>query len=234
MKHKIKHFLDLVMTVVLLFLMSYQITGEKAHEWLGMAMFVSVVAHNLLNMKWYAALCKGRYTFLRIIRTTVNVLLLVAMLGTMVSGILMNNYVFPLRISGTMASARVIHLAGSYWSFVLMSMHLGLHWGMIVSMFSKESEKSNLRTVMRFVLRIIAAALAAYGGYCFIKADALSYMTFRMHFAFLDFERAPALVLGDQLAMMGAWMFISYYFGKIIQLVSRSRKSDQNPEGENE
>lgn len=221
MKNRVKHFLDLAMTVFLLFLMAYQVTGEKAHEWLGIAMFVVVAAHNLLNFKWYAALFKGRYTLLRIIRTVENVLLLGAMLGTMVSGILLNSYVFPLSIHGTMAVARVLHLAGSYWSFVLMSVHLGLHWGMVVSMFHKAKGKA------AFLLRMLAVAVAIYGGYRFLKADIFTYMTFQTHFAFLDYERAPALVLGDQLAMMGAWVFLSYYLVKIVQCISRSKKRDQ-------
>lgn len=49
MKNKTKHILDIVMSAMLLFLMSYQVTGEEAHEWLGIAMFVGVVAHNLLR-----------------------------------------------------------------------------------------------------------------------------------------------------------------------------------------
>lgn len=53
MKNKAKHFLDLVMSVVMLFLMAYQVTGEKAHEWLGISMFAIAAAHDILNYKWY-------------------------------------------------------------------------------------------------------------------------------------------------------------------------------------
>ena len=48
-----KHILDLCMSISLLFLMAYQVTGEEAHEWLGIGMFVLIVAHNILNAKWY-------------------------------------------------------------------------------------------------------------------------------------------------------------------------------------
>lgn len=232
MKTRVKHFLDLIMTVMLLFLMARQVTGEEAHEWLGIAMFAVVAAHNLLNMKWYAALFQGRYSFLRIIRTAVNVLLFAAMLGTMASGILLNSYVLPLSIHGTMAAARVLHLAGSYWCFVLTSIHLGLHWGMVVSMFRKAASRCKIKTAATFLLRIIAVAVALYGGYCFVKADIFTYMTFQTHFAFLDYERAPALVLADHLAMMGTWVFISYYPVKIAQYISRSKKRDKAQGGD--
>lgn len=232
MKNKTKHILDFVMSVMLLFLMAYQVTGEKAHEWLGIAMFVVVVAHNLLNLKWYSVLFKGRYPFLRIIRTVVNVLLFVAMLGTMVSGILLNSYIFPLAIHGTMAVARVLHLAGSYWCFVLMGIHLGLHWSIVVSIFGKRTFPSGAKTTVTILLRIVAVAAAVYGGYCFISADIFTYMTFQTHFVFLDYERAPALVLGDQFAMMGTWVFLSYYFTKISQCFSRVGKRSKVQRGE--
>ena len=233
MKNKTKHVLDFIMSVMLLFLMAYQVTGEKAHEWLGIAMFVVVVAHNLLNLKWYSVLFKGRYPFLRIIRTAVNVLLFGAMLGTMVSGILLNSYIFPLSIHGTMAVARVLHLAGSYWCFVLMGIHLGLHWSIVVSILSgKKTAQSGVKTTVIILLRIVALAVAAYGGYCFICTDIFTYMTFQTHFVFLDYERTPALVLGDQLAMMGTWVFLSYYFIKIAQCFSRLGKRGKVQRGE--
>lgn len=223
MKNRTKHILDFVMSVMLLLLMARQITGEKVHEWLGIAMFAAVVAHNLLNLKWYSMLFKGRYPFLRIIRTVINVLLLAAMLGTMVSGILLNNYIFPVSIHGTMAAARLLHLAGSYWCFVLMGIHLGMHWGMVVSMLSKKTTRSGAKTTITILLRIAAVAVAAYGGYCFISKDIFTYMTFQTHFAFLDYERAHVLVLGDQLAMMGTWVFLGYYFTELAQYFPRMK-----------
>ena len=39
----IKRIVDAVMTVLLLCLMAYQVTGEMAHEWIGMGMTVLVI-----------------------------------------------------------------------------------------------------------------------------------------------------------------------------------------------
>lgn len=38
-KFKIKIAVDVLMTISLLFLMSFELIGDAAHEWLGMAMF---------------------------------------------------------------------------------------------------------------------------------------------------------------------------------------------------
>ena len=47
---------DAAMTVVLLFLMAYQVTGEAAHEWIGVSMTILVIVHQILNRRWYSAL----------------------------------------------------------------------------------------------------------------------------------------------------------------------------------
>ena len=56
----IKRIVDTAMTVLLLLLMAYQVTGEMAHEWIGMGMTVLVIVHQILNRKWYSALFKGK------------------------------------------------------------------------------------------------------------------------------------------------------------------------------
>ncbi len=50
----LKRVVDLLMTVLLLLLMAFQVTGETAHEWLGVGMFVLVLIHQWLNrgMRW--------------------------------------------------------------------------------------------------------------------------------------------------------------------------------------
>ena len=224
-----RHILDLCMSVSLLFLMAYQVTGEKAHEWLGMAMFVLIVAHNLLNLKWYASIFRGQYHVLRGSRLFVNILLLTALLATMVSGILLNSFVYPLNIRGTMATARVLHLAASYWSFVLMSIHLGLHWGIITGFVDKKLKQKAVRNIAFILIRLLAAGIAVYGGYLFLSADIYKYVTFQTHFAFLDFDRLPVLVICDQISIMGFWVFLGYYFTKIAQQFSvyRNRKKAQ-------
>ena len=57
--HMIRRIVDAAMTVLLLCLMSCQVTGEALHEWIGMGMTALVIFHRLLNRKWYGALLNG-------------------------------------------------------------------------------------------------------------------------------------------------------------------------------
>ena len=126
---------DLAMTVLLFCLMAYLLVGETAHEWMGVTMFCLVILHHVLNWNWHRHLIKGRYTPLRILQTGIDVLILLSMIGLMVSGIVMSREVFDfLPISGGMGFARSLHMLASDWGFLFMSLHLGLHWSMMMGM----------------------------------------------------------------------------------------------------
>ena len=126
-KAKIKWTLDVLMTAALFFLMGYQFWGETAHEWIGAGMLVLFVVHQVLNRSWYKNLFRGRYTPMRTLQCLVNVLTLAAMLALMYSGITMSRHVFAfLPIRGGLMLARRLHILGSYWGYLLMSLHLGL------------------------------------------------------------------------------------------------------------
>ena len=44
-----KRIVDVCMTVLMLCLMAYQVTGEAAHEWIGIGMTVLVIVHQILT-----------------------------------------------------------------------------------------------------------------------------------------------------------------------------------------
>lgn len=215
MKGKIA--IDMIMTVLLLFLMARQIIGESAHEWLGAAMFVLWIAHHILNRSWYGRLFKGKYTAFRIFQTALNFAVLLSMAGLMISGIMLSREVFAfLPISGGVATARQMHICSAFWGYVLMALHLGLHWNMIIGMVRKVTGPV-FSGPLRICLRLAAALIAAYGLYAFVKNQFLSYMFLTTHFVFFDFERPVFLFFTEYLAIMGLFIFLTYYISRGIQ-----------------
>lgn len=226
MKTKIKIGIDFLMTVLLLLLMAYQVVGEALHEWFGAAMLVLFIIHNILNIRWYKNLFKGKYKPVRILATILNFAVLTALLSLGYSGIVMSRHLFAfLPINRGMALARVMHLAGSYWGFVLMSLHLGLHWSMILSMFRKLTGGKKL-PVLVWILRLLGLAIAGYGAYSFIGADIASYMFLKTEFVFFDFEKSAIAVFSETIATMGLWIFVGYYIAKGLGKLS-SRLSNR-------
>ena len=134
-KMAVKLTADLGMTLALLFLMGYQFWGESAHEWVGAGMFLLFILHHILNLGWHKRIFQGKYTPLRVLTLCVDIGVLLAMLALMYSGIVMSRHVFAfLSIEHGMTLARRLHILGAYWGFLLMSIHLGLYWNMILGM----------------------------------------------------------------------------------------------------
>ncbi len=91
-KRKIQILIDILMTVMLPFLMAYQLIGEAIHEWIGMCLLF--LCHHILNWHWHKNILKGRYNLFRIVETTVDILLFIIMAVLMISGIMMSKHIY--------------------------------------------------------------------------------------------------------------------------------------------
>ncbi|MBO6141449.1 MAG: DUF4405 domain-containing protein [Ruminococcus sp.] len=211
-KNIIKRIVDAFLTVLLLFLMAIQVTGDVLHEWLGIGMTVTLVLHNILNLGWYKAVFKGKYSPYRIAVTAVNSLMLTAILLTALSGMSMSGHAVPFMYGLiNVMTARTLHLAFSYWSFILMGLHIGMH---IKAMTAKIQGKG--KAVFKGALTLAAGA----GFWLFIKSDIVNYIFFKTHFAFLDYETAKWLIIWQNLAML---LFFVLVGDTICELVQKNK-----------
>ncbi len=105
--------IDIGMLVITLLLMASERTGIMLHMFLGAALFVLVVAHNILNLAWWAGIGKGTYSRTRWTRTIWNVLLLIDFLLVMISGILY---------------AVGLHRITALLFLILTVIHIRVHW----------------------------------------------------------------------------------------------------------
>lgn len=224
----IKKTVDVLMTIILLFLMGYQFWGERLHEWAGAGMFILFIAHQILNFRWYKSLFKGKYTPMRIFQVLVDILTLFSMIVMMYSGIVLSRYVFAfLPINGGMALARQLHILGSYWGFLLMSLHLGLHWNMVLKMIKKKDGVITHFQLKNFVYFMVGLLIALYGVKVFVQRDFLSYMLLKNEFVFLDYEESKLRFYMDYLVLMGTCIFIAHYLQKIFRKFKTKRKETE-------
>lgn len=124
-KQKIKIIIDVLMTLTLLILMAYQVTGREFHEYAGAGMLLLFIVHNVLNIRWYKSIFKGKYTLPRIWMTAANIGLLICILLMAYSGLTMSQYTFWwLPYWGGTATARKIHLSAAHWCFIFIGLHM--------------------------------------------------------------------------------------------------------------
>ena len=161
----------------------------------------------------------SRYTPVRILLLSVNILTLAAMVLLMYSGITMSRLVFAfLPAMCGMAAARRFHLLGSYWGFLLMSLHIGLHWGMVGNGLGIKQGIRNRQ--LCFAGSLLAAV---YGAYVFIKRNFLTYLFLKSEFVFLDYAESKILFYLDYMALMGLCIFIMHYGSKLLRRRNRRR-----------
>ncbi len=206
-----KRIVDTIMTVLLLLLMAYQVTGEMAHEWIGMVMTVLVIIHQILNRKWYSALIKGKYNPYRSITSILNILLLLCFALTAFCGMFMSSYAVPFLYGMAPVSfVRRMHLSMSHWAFVLMGLHFGIH---IPAMTAGLRLKDKTKTVIDCVFTCIGGI----GLYLFLRNGMPNYLFFRVPFAFLDYEKAGWQVYLENLLMLSFWAFVGTRTARICR-----------------
>lgn len=162
--------LDVLMTVMIVFEMLIQFTGEFLHEVMGFAFFATVLAHVLLSAKWVKSTARaaglGKMTARRTALAVVGILLAVT---TVVLG------VSSVAISGILASAGFTWTLGSYalWKYVhtvsayalcaLVVVHLAMHWVFLASALRVPYDPSRRRAISAGVNTVAALGVVALG-----------------------------------------------------------------------
>ncbi len=201
-KLNIRRIVDICMTVLLLCLMAYQVTGEAAHEWTGIIMTTVVIAHQILNRKWYKALFKGKYNAYRTLTTVMDLLLIIAMFFTAFCGMAMSEYAVPfLYWTSKVFFVRPTHLAMNHWAFILMGLHLGLHVPVMTARW-KLGEKA------KTVITLVCSVFAGIGLWLFMKNGMPDYLLFRVPFAILDYEKSALQVFAENILILSFWVFL--------------------------
>lgn len=132
---------------------------------------------------------RGKYPPMRILQTVLAGLVFLTMLGSLVSAVLVSREVFAfLPISGGRELGRTLHMLSAYWGFVLLSLHLGLHWG----------------------------AIATYGAYAFLQRGIPGYLFLQSQFVFFDFEEPLIFFFLDYLAAMGLFVWLGHWLTKAM------------------
>ena len=212
---KLNHAIDALMVALLPMLMAYSLIGETFHEVAGTIMFVLFLLHLWFHRKWWKALTKGRYTPYRIFITVLNIALLVLMFMQPLSGIALSKHLYTgLSLTGLAASAREIHMLLAYWSYVLMSLHLGVHMDAMVKAISR---KRNVNDTKPGLLIVASAAISVYGIYAFIRRGFPGYMFMQTMFAFFDYGEPKLDFFADYLVIMVLFAICGHYAALLLK-----------------
>jgi hypothetical protein len=214
----IRLIIDLVFTVLLLCALMYRATGDTAHEWIGIAVFVVCIVHNALNWKWYKNIFKGIYNLRRGMMTAINLSLVLAMVTVIITGLLHSRTVLTfLHLPGDMI-IRQIHTTAAYWCLPLVGVHLGLNWGILLNAFRKMIKTNGENHTRKIIVRVIVLAIVIFGVWSSFDRDMFSKLFLGFSFDYWPEERHAILFFAVNLLIMGLYVSAAYYalkfFGK--------------------
>ena len=210
--------LEIPLTILSLSLMGGNmfLPWAPAHEIIGVALMVVWGVHIYANRRWFKATFRGRYNPFRITQSVVNYGMLICVAFLAISGVMLSNHVFAfLGIESGASFARTAHLLASHWYFVFISLHIGLHVGVIfnrlkIAQFVKGSRGSVV------VTRIIVALVCAYGIYAFVERGLWKYLTLQQPFFFMDMERGYILFFVDYISIVALFAAALHYATKLL------------------
>ncbi len=207
--------LDVSMTCFFIILMGYYATENEVHEILGTITFILFIIHNILNIKWYKSIFKGKHNFQRTFHICINLLLFVAMLGMMVSGIMISSDVFAFLDIPTTMFGRRLHMLSTSWGFVLMAIHVGLHITALMNKLNAKMKNSTFEYIYYFILIL----LAGIGIYSFVNLKVWEDMFLVNDFKFFDYEQSPVLFYLKYLSVLIVIALVIYIIFSLVRKV---------------
>ena len=235
---KIRMIIDISMTILSIILMGGTVLfpNDKVHQILGMVLLALWAVHIALNRKWYGAVLKGKYNPYRIMQTVINLSILVCIILLAVSGMMMA-WFLPESVNVPLGFARTAHLVSSHWYYVFMSLHLGMHVGMIANKIrlSRTQQKCHSRALTRessdkakaikaIAAKVLLVLVCVYGIDAFIIRGVGKYMFLRQQFFFLDLEKGYLIFALDYLSILVLIATASHWLGKALRAWSSGHK----------
>lgn len=210
--------LDALAAGLLLLGLAYWWQGNLVHEIAGTAMFLLLIAHNVFNRRWYGSVGRTRREPRSIFNVGVTFALLTAMLALLVTSVLISKALSPFLPPWGGFTVRQIHALAAYWVLVIVAIHLGLRWPMLMGVARNLfgiRKPSALRTL---VLRTIALGVALHGVWSAAVLGLGGKLSMQMTLDWWNFEEAVAGFFVHCGAVAGLAMVLAYYGLKLVQL----------------
>ncbi len=206
--------------------MAYWWMDNRTHEVIGTGMFALLVLHNGFNRRWYGGIRRTRRQAKPIATVGLNLTLVAAMVTLLITSVLISQSLFGcLAIGGP--DARDMHILSAYWTLIVVTLHLGLHWSVVMNVVRNMAGIRKYRLLRTMLLRFIAAGIAACGVYSSFELDIGSRLLLIPTMQFWDFNADTAGFFLRIGSIAGLYVAIGHYGVTALQ-ASRHRPVSQS------
>ena len=165
MKLKHKLFMDGIILILLIFVMSYSLTGNLIHEILGLVILAGFIIHMAVNNQYYmsmvTALRTGQVSSKSTIAFIINILLPVDAIILLISSFAISKDLFP-GIAEIFSKSiwTPIHVISSVLLVILVFIHVFMHLGLFRQLLGKATDTLQTKRMKTAALRVIAIIFA--------------------------------------------------------------------------
>jgi predicted ABC-type sugar transport system permease subunit len=161
---KVNLWVDLGIFVAMLVALAPRFSGIAIHEWLSIALGVTVVIHLLLHWQWLVSVIKRFFSRLpgeARLNFVLNVLLFVDFTIAMFSGIMISREALPFFgiTLGDSGAWRSLHTLSSNLCLFIFAFHVALHWKWILSALQRYIANPILNVGRKLITRATPATL---------------------------------------------------------------------------
>ena len=193
--------LDLAMLGCLLAGLAYPLTGAAAHEIVGLLFFVLCGIHIFINRAWFVRCGRSLRSPHQRGNAVVNLALVALLVVFVASSVFQSQTLFPVFFDDQTLGTRKIHTTLAWWGFVLIGIHIGMHWN-VISAALRTWTGVGVSGPARVLSFFVALALAGYGISVGIARDVPAKLLGLTSFDYWDFETAATEYFLDYAALL--------------------------------
>ena len=217
---------DFTAASLLLIGLAYWWLGNTVHELAGTAMFVLLIVHNVFNRRWYGTVPRTRPEPRSLFNVAITFLLMTGMLALLVTSVLISNFLSDLMPASGGFTVRQIHVLAGYWVLVIVAIHLGLRWPLIMNTARNLSGTSTPSVPRTVALRVLAAAIAIHGVWSSFVLGVGTKLSMQVTLDWWNFEGGVIGFFIHCIAIAGLYISLTYYAMDLIRHARRGTTSN--------
>lgn len=182
---KIKIVLDIIMFISMILLMRTNITGLQLHEILGICLFIIFIIHKIINFKWVKSVgknilnknmkSKSKIMFL------LDLILLIFVTLNVTTGILVSKFILVSITINNIETVTILHKFFAWWSLILISIHIGLHWENVVNYFERKFKSLKENKILQIFFVLLYITITIIGIWSISRTSVYSKLILNIH-----------------------------------------------------
>lgn len=165
-KLSLKIVFDIALFIIWVVLMAYSLTGAFLHELIGLISVGLILLHIVFNYKWVLSVSKKVFSSrfsMNSFKYLLDFVLLFMLLFVGISGILISKKILFMIYASDLSLWIYLHHVSAYITMIAISVHIGIHGKMILSVFRSCFSIERKNKVRSIVLEIFAMAIIIWG-----------------------------------------------------------------------